>query len=132
MQKYWEEIRDKLKGWRFKLNMKGRNPQLEMWIFREYPNRIEVIPRPKIFFELLVTLHLAESKSEAARLVKSRGIQQREWYGDGWWNPVSDWVEGYPQWIRRGKMMYGLVTYMLPNANQTEGTWSELVFSDDN
>ena len=128
MPNYLAEIREWFKARRFKRQMRGRNPTQELWVFRD--ETVVVLPRPASFTELLMVLGLAESKRDADRLVKQNSIQQREWYGETWWAPAVAWVEGYPQWIRKGKAMYGVVTYMLPTANQTEGTWLELMYED--
>lgn len=104
--------------------MRGRSPEKELWIFAH--GEILVLPRPENLTKLLVEIGLAESNSDATRLLKSNSIQQREWYGEDTWGK-PEMVTGASQWIRRGKKYYDVVTYMLPEANQTEYTWWELV-----
>jgi len=146
VSKYWlnpanlyRELHDWLKYARFKKAMFGRNPEEELWVFAQKcdgkPDSygrcchfyLTVHPRPKSLPALMVALGLAESNADAGRLIKAKAIEQREWYGNDPWCPINDSVIGYPQWVRRGKKMYGVVTYMLPLKNHTEGLWLELM-----
>ena len=123
------EVRDYLRGVKHKLDMRGRNASEELWIFNH--DGVEVKPRPKSIQSFLVSIGLAESNSDASRLLKSGSIEWKQWWDNGEWIRVSikdEIPREYPFWIRRGKKFYGVKTFMLPSNHQHQGEWEKLVY----
>jgi hypothetical protein len=126
------EIRDYLIGIKHRWDMRGRDASDEMWLFNH--DDFEVKERPKNLPSFLVSIGLAESNSDASRLLKSGSIEWKQWWNDGKWIPVSTKDEipkEYPFWIRRGKKFYGVKTFMLPSSFQCQGVWEELIYESD-
>jgi hypothetical protein len=123
------EVRDYLIGVKHKWNMRGRNASEEMWMFNH--DGVEVKPKPKNLPSLLVSIGLAESNSDASRLLKSGSVEWKQWWNDGKWTQVSmkdEIPKEHPFWIRRGKKFYGVKTFMLPSSFQHQGEWEEIVY----
>lgn len=85
--------------------------------------------------DLLVKVGLAESKTEASRLLRSGSIEIRDYFcSDTWWERVSldtPIPQGYPLIMRRGRRYYGIVGFFCPVEGQTLDFWSHFL-EDEN
>ena len=122
-----------LEDWRlakhkYVLNDFGRKVQMGEYVLNEYSCVRDAE-------SVLVFLGIAQSRSDAQRLIKPGGIQIREV-----WNPESRWTvlklkqpipEGVLLYIRRGKSMCGIKTIVLPRPDQKFLEWREILRRDN-
>ena len=125
-----------IKGWlniaadylseRWRTKVQGSRIWIKTWTGSAYSAQ-EFSCEPKLR-NVLVLVKLAESLSEADRMLKAKAIQVRPW------DCSSPWTEakygdalrpGEPMLIRRGKKYFGVHTVMVPLPTQTLRFWRQ-------
>jgi hypothetical protein len=118
----------RFKYWRWDRKMGSRKSEDEMWEWIDvsrngvWDKQIRVFGKPRNWLQVLVCLEIAESNSDAQRLIKTNSIQMRDWtIGEDWKvidlkTPLPD----SPTFIRRGKKFYGIKTVWLPPAGVSQ------------
>lgn len=89
---------------------------------------------PNKLTNILVATGLAESKTEAGKLLKSGSIEIRMWALRDWWIKVGlfDTIPtGEPFLIRKGKATFGVQTVMFSIEGQTLDFWREFIDKEE-
>ena len=86
------------------------------------------------FDRILVLLGLAESRSEAQKLLKNNAVDIRDAFCHDWWRKVSlkeEVPKGEPFLIRKGKSVWQISTVMIPVSGQTLNFWGPWIEGDE-
>ena len=120
----FREIRDSIKYWYWDKQMGDRKSENELWIWDDisvngvWTKQITVLPRPKNWQQLLVSIKLSDSNSDAQRRIKSGGIQSRSWcLGDEPWvkiNSLTFPLPIEPTYVRIGKQYSATLVWLPP------------------
>jgi hypothetical protein len=118
----------RLKYWRWDRRMGTRKSEEEMWEWADtsrkgvWEKRIRVFSRPRNWPQMLVFLEIAESNSDAQRLIKAGSIQIQDWIASEDWTAIdlNTPLPESPTHIRRGKKFYGIKTVWLPPAKVSQ------------
>jgi hypothetical protein len=136
----WDRFRPRewrpiIKHWLWDRKMGQRKSETEMWQWADvsvngvWGKRIKVFSRPRNWQQMLVCLELAESNSDASRLLKTGSFEMRDWCLDKSWEKVTlnTPLPDSPTHLRRGKKLYGIKTVWLPPAGISEKQGEEML-----
>lgn len=124
----FRELRDIIRFWLWDRQMGKRRSEAELWLWDihchngKWTNYIKPYERPRNWPSLLVCLELANSNSDAQRLIKAGAIEVRSWCLDKPWERIDlkTPLPDEPTHIRRGKAVYGIKTIWLPPAGVSQ------------
>ena len=123
LRRIYHEIVDPIKFWIWDRQMGERRSENELWIWEDvlqvegkWSKPIRAVNRPKNWSQLLVSVGLAESNSDAQRLLKSNSIEVRSWWLDNGWGKIDlkSEIPDFPFLIRKGKAFFGIKLIWLP------------------
>ncbi len=132
------EWKPRLRYFLWDRKMGQRKSEEEMWqwsdisIKGKWGKQIRVFTRPKGWPQMLVMLEMAESNSDANRLIKAGAVEMRDWaIGDEWEviNLKTPLPES-PTHLRRGKKLYGIKTVWLPPPGVSQWQGEEMLRED--